>query len=422
MVPLAVRRPRRRVPGGSRRAGLPLVVPARGRRRALGDRRPARRAGAVARARGDPRAVGRPGDRGAGGRPGRRGRSRVRGPGAPPSGHRRIDARGAAGRDVRRPPGGRVPREPRHRGGVPRGGGAAGRSPTPGGGPRRVRARGGGLAHPQFLLLCVAILLVAAALAWAQRPARGVPDRGDRRRRRRRARDRVAGRSAGSAALGGRHVEGRVPAACRPHVRAAERVPGPLRPPVDPLRAVGLGAARRDRLQGTQRQRRPDPALVVRPHLRRRRARARDRVAPRRSVPDVRVRDPDPGRVRARPPVAPARTASSARRRCHGRAHDHHARGLGDRVEPPGPVPLRGRRPGAPGRERGRLPARARDAARVPGERARRHGELPRDPRGQRHPGGRAAGSDPRRRRRGAVARRWNRDRRARRARTPHGS
>ena len=46
-------------------------------------------------------------------------------------------------------------------------------------------------------------------------------------------------------------------------------------------------------------------------------------------------------------------------------------------------------------RERGDLAARARNPARVPRERARRHGELPRDPSGQRHPGGRAPGSDP---------------------------
>ena len=371
MVPLAVRRKGRGVPGGSGRAGLPVVVPARRRRRAVRDRVSARGAGAVAGPRGDARALGRAGDRGPRGRARGGGRSRGRGLRPPPNERRRVDARGAAGGHVRRPPRGRVRREPDHGGGVPRGGRAAGRSETPGGRPGRVRARGG---RPRASPVPPALPRDPARRGrprLAERPARGVPAGGQP----------PSGAAPCSGSGSWPFDRGRRPwRSTRRRTRSSD---GPVSRPscgartstasCNAGRGTSSGSRCRSppRLHVAERQRRQDPALVVRAHVRRRGVRARHGVAARRPVRDVRVRDPDPRGARARPRVAPARAAPNARRRRDLRANARDARRLGDRVEPPGTVPLRRRGPRRHVRQRRRGTPTTGDPARLLGQRTR---------------------------------------------------
>ncbi len=240
-VPLR-RRPRRpRLPlvDAGRRVGRAVA-----RRRTPGQPRALRGAGgghAPARRRGHRRVRGgaRRGDRRGHGdarpRGGRHGRGAPRGP-------RRLGARRAPHRTVHGAPRGRVPREPRVRRSVRRGGDlpdarhAAEHRPgrdrarrrrsrasavLP---DRRARVRGGGR-----------VVARASRARLAERRGAGGPRhaRGRRDPRRRPARDDDRSR-----ASGGRHVEGRVPPASGHDRRRPARVPRARAAPVDALRAM----------------------------------------------------------------------------------------------------------------------------------------------------------------------------------------
>ena len=373
-------------------------------------------------ARGDARALGRAGDRGARGRARGGGRSRGRGPRPPPNERRRVGARGAAGRHVRRPPRGRVRREPDHGGGVPRGGRAAGRSETPGGRPGRARARGRRPRAPPVLPASASRSCSsrppspggatgARRSGWREPRSAAAPCSGsgcwpcDRERRRWRstrrrtrscdgpvsrpscgARTSTASSTAGRGTSSGSRCRSPLVGFTAPNGNA-----GRILRSWFVLTFVGVAFALVTGWLPADRFVTFGFAIPILAALGL--VRVWHRLERRRALAVV---------VTAALTLAMLAGSAIAWDRQEPFLSEDEVRALTVANE-------------------ACLRARARDPARVPRQRARRHGELPRDARGQRHPGRRAAGPDPRRRRRRTAARRRVDERRTRRARTPHG-